>query len=102
MRLFRGWSFSWRRACGLSVLKYRWARRTGIPTTRSGLERKIGRAILRPLFFWKWTLLWLAGVAAVTILMDWTGRHIGAPIGVRLFGAWGVSVLAILRVLRWL
>jgi hypothetical protein len=36
-------SFSWRRATGLSAFKSRIARRTGIPTTRSGMERKIGR-----------------------------------------------------------
>lgn len=46
MRLGPGLSFSWRRAVGLSGLKARVARRTGIPTTRSGVERKIGRTIV--------------------------------------------------------
>ena len=43
MRLGPGLSFSWRRAFGVSAFKGRIARRTGIPTTRSGLDRKIGR-----------------------------------------------------------
>jgi len=46
----RGFSFSWRRAVGLSGLKARLSRRSGIPLTRSGAERKIGRAILGWLF----------------------------------------------------
>ena len=45
MKLGPGLSFSWRRALGVSALKGRIARRTGIPTTRSGLDRKIGRFI---------------------------------------------------------
>ena len=40
-----GFSFSWKRALGISAAKQRFARRTGIPTTKSGLERKIGRSI---------------------------------------------------------
>jgi len=39
-----GLSFSWKRALGLSRARTRFARRTGIPTTRSGWLRKIGRA----------------------------------------------------------
>jgi hypothetical protein len=42
-----GVSFSWKRALGVSALKGKIARATGIPTTKSGRERKIGRAILR-------------------------------------------------------
>lgn len=38
-----GLSFSWKRAVGLSGARQRLARETGIPTTRSGMERKIGR-----------------------------------------------------------
>lgn len=39
-----GLSFSWKRALGISRARTRFARKTGIPTTRSGLQRKIGRA----------------------------------------------------------
>jgi len=46
----RGFSFSWRRAVGLSAFKARLSRSTGVPFTRSGGERKIGRAILGWLF----------------------------------------------------
>jgi hypothetical protein len=41
-----GLSFSWRRAIGLSAFKGRVARYTGIPTTRTGRQRKVGRMIL--------------------------------------------------------
>lgn len=41
-----GFSFSWKRALGISASKQRFARQTGIPTTRSGLERKVGRGII--------------------------------------------------------
>jgi len=40
-----GFSFSAKRALGISSLKGSIARATGIPTTRSGLYRKIGRAV---------------------------------------------------------
>ncbi len=46
MRLMKGLSFSWRRAIGIAGLKNKIARTTHIPTTRGGLERKIGRLIL--------------------------------------------------------
>ena len=42
----RGVTFSWKRAIGISGLKSRLAHGTGIPTTRMGLERKIGAGIL--------------------------------------------------------
>ena len=41
----RGLSFSLKRAIGISGLKTKVARKTRIPTTRGGLERKIGRLI---------------------------------------------------------
>ena len=45
-----GVSFSWKRALGVTKVKCDFARATGIPTTRSGLERKIGKTILNALF----------------------------------------------------
>jgi hypothetical protein len=39
-----GLSFSWKRAVGISAAKAKFARETGIPTTRSGRQRKFGRA----------------------------------------------------------
>ena len=38
-----GASFSWKRALGISGAKARFSRATGIPLTRSGRERKLGR-----------------------------------------------------------
>jgi hypothetical protein len=39
-----GFSFSWKRATGISAMKGRASRRLGIPLTRSGRQRKLGRA----------------------------------------------------------
>ena len=41
-----GFSFSWKRALGISAAKQQFARKTGIPTTQSGLEKKVGRTII--------------------------------------------------------
>ena len=41
-----GFSFSLKRAIGISAAKGKIAKATGIPTTRQGLERKIGGSIL--------------------------------------------------------
>lgn len=38
-----GFSFSWKRAVGISGAKGRISRQLGIPVTRSGRERKLGR-----------------------------------------------------------
>ena len=45
----RGFSFSWKRALGITAAKQRFARSTGIPTTKAGLERKIGGWVLSSL-----------------------------------------------------
>ncbi|MCD8289879.1 MAG: hypothetical protein LUC91_00065 [Prevotella sp.] len=45
-----GLSFSWKRALGISRARTNFARKTGIPTTRAGMERKIGNTILKALF----------------------------------------------------
>jgi hypothetical protein len=45
-----GFSFSWKRAIGLSGLKSSIAKKTGIPTTKGGIERKVGSLLLRLLF----------------------------------------------------
>ncbi len=42
-----GLSFSWKRAVGITRIKQKIARTTGIPTTKQGLERKIGGFILK-------------------------------------------------------
>lgn len=40
-----GLSFSWKRAVGITSAKQKIARATGIPTTRAGRQRKVGRAL---------------------------------------------------------
>lgn len=45
-----GLSFSWKRALGITQAKQKIARQTGIPTSKAGLERKIGNAIIKTLF----------------------------------------------------
>lgn len=42
-----GTSFSPRRAIGVDVLKRSVAKKTGVPLTKSGVERKIGRTIIK-------------------------------------------------------
>lgn len=40
-----GMSFSWKRATGLSAAKGKLSRQIGIPLTKSGRQRKMGRAM---------------------------------------------------------
>jgi len=46
----RGISFSLKRFLGITVVKQSVARQTGIPTTRQGVERKIGATIIKLIF----------------------------------------------------
>lgn len=46
MSKIRGLSFSLKRAIGISGLKRKVSAKIGIPTTKSGFERKIGRTII--------------------------------------------------------
>lgn len=41
-----GLSFSWKRALGITEAKKNFSRATGIPTSRAGLERKVGTLIV--------------------------------------------------------
>ncbi len=45
-----GFSFSWKRALGITSAKQKFARQTGIPTSKAGVEKKIGSTILKLLF----------------------------------------------------
>ena len=45
-----GLSFSLKRALGITQAKQKLARETGIPTSKAGLERKIGNFLLKSLF----------------------------------------------------
>ncbi|MDE5628154.1 MAG: hypothetical protein K2I69_01175 [Muribaculaceae bacterium] len=45
-----GISFSLNRALGITAVKQKVARTTGIPTTRGGLERKVGAMLIGALF----------------------------------------------------
>ena len=42
-----GLSFSLKRAVGITKVKQKIARTTGIPMTKQGLERKIGSAVIK-------------------------------------------------------
>ena len=44
-----GLSFSWKRALGITQAKQKIARQTGIPMSKAGLERKMGRLLLKAL-----------------------------------------------------
>ena len=45
-----GLSFSWKRAVGLTHVKQQLSLKTGIPLSKAGLERKVGKAILKEIF----------------------------------------------------
>ena len=45
-KILPGLSFSLKRALGISQAKQKFARETGIPMTKQGLERKIGKTII--------------------------------------------------------
>ena len=45
-----GFSFSLNRLLGITAVKSKIARSTGIPITKGGMERKIGRTLLNMLF----------------------------------------------------
>ena len=45
-----GLSFSWKRAIGLTQARQQLARKTGIPTSKAGLERKVGNMIVSAIF----------------------------------------------------
>jgi hypothetical protein len=59
-----GLSFSWRRALGVSRVKHKFARKTGIPTTRSGRNQKIGRLVTGG-----GCLMQLIGILFIVLLM---------------------------------
>jgi hypothetical protein len=46
----RGFTFSWKRFVGITQAKQKIARETGIPMTKSGVERKIGATIFKLIF----------------------------------------------------
>jgi hypothetical protein len=47
MKILPGLTFSWKRAVGLTAARQRFARFTGVPTTRNGVERKVGAIVIR-------------------------------------------------------
>ena len=42
-----GFSFSLKRALGITAIKQKLSKSTGIPLTKQGLERKIGGAVVK-------------------------------------------------------
>ena len=60
-----GVSFSWKRALGLSALKGRISRETGIPLTRNGRERKMGHIAIHLV---GWLLLALIALIGFEII----------------------------------
>lgn len=44
-----GLSFSWKRALGITQAKQQISRKTGVLMSKAGLERKIGKSILKSL-----------------------------------------------------
>ena len=42
-----GFTFSWKRLLGITAAKNKFARATGIPTSKEGVQRKVGKAVLK-------------------------------------------------------
>ncbi len=61
-----GLSFSWKRATGLSAAKAKLSRQIGVPLTRSGRQRKAGRALGCCIPF-AFILVGLTGIAYGTV-----------------------------------
>ena len=59
-----GFSFSWKRALGISAAKGRLSRRIGVPLTRAGRQRRVGKAL--GCSFALFAIL-LAGVSAAVV-----------------------------------
>lgn len=45
-----GLSFSLKRALGITQIKQKIAKKTGVPLSKNGIERKVGQIILETLF----------------------------------------------------
>lgn len=45
-----GLSFSLKRALGITAAKQKISRKTGVPMTKQGLERKVGRFVIDAIF----------------------------------------------------
>lgn len=63
MKLGPGLTFSWKRALGVTAMRQRAARRSGIPTTRNGAALKLGRAIIGG----AGCLTWIAALALLLL-----------------------------------
>lgn len=57
--------FSWKRLIGITRVKQNFARKTGIPITKGGLERKIGGMILG-----KGCLVVICGLVVISSLIN--------------------------------
>jgi|TARA_B110001452_G_scaffold197706_1_gene167645 hypothetical protein len=47
-----GVSFSLKRLVGISGIKSSIAKKTGVPLTKGGVERKVARGLIRKIFKW--------------------------------------------------
>ena len=81
-----GFSFSWKRALGISAANSRLSRQIGIPLTRSGRQRKVGRA---------WLLRGNRGAGRAARATD-NSRHLYAIAAVSVL-ALGIAIFALVR-----
>lgn len=64
-RKTHGFSFSWKRALGVSAAKGKLSRQVGIPLTRSGRQRAVGRALGCSVVLAFWLTLAVGGALCV-------------------------------------
>ena len=61
--------FSWKRAVGITSAKQRVSRATGIPWTRSGRQRKLGRMVGCGCVVYPAVLLFVAAVVVALVIL---------------------------------
>lgn len=68
-----GFSWSWKRAIGLSAAQSRVSREIGVPLSRAGRERKVGRIVIRFVgFVVGWTIV---AIVLFCVLMFSVGEN---------------------------
>jgi hypothetical protein len=83
-----GFSFSWKRALGISGAKARISRMIGIPLTRSGRERKIGRMVTGGRCFVATACCGDAEHPTVRVLLRFRDEYLRRHPAGRMFIAW--------------
>ncbi len=64
-----GFSWSWKRALGISKIKRKISKKTGVPLTKSGRQKKVGRMFGCCISLLTFLIMILTVVASASILL---------------------------------